>query len=300
MILRRIARPRVVAKPFEQLSQSQSRLYQRQQCRSIHAVPPLGHNNQRGEYFAEHGVPGFLSSKTFRQTWEQYQGSLIQQINAVVSNTEYENKTPAEMHRDFSRYPDRADLYNIAAMAHFNHLWWESLSDEKTPIPEGIRKDIEETFQSVENLRNEMLEHGDAMFGNGFVWLLKENSQSSARLHTPLRILCTYNAGSPYASAYRMRQSVDQATGLDLSSRMKSVQNTAGGMGKFSQAGRLGSITSTQLDAYPLLCLNVWQHMYIPDYGILGKRTYMSTWWDRINWNVVADRYEMEKKSAGY
>lgn len=185
-------------------------------------------------------------------------------------------------------------------MAHFNHLWWESLSTVKKPIPESLRKDIDETFQGVENLRTEMLEHADAMFGNGFVWLMKENSRGSTNIHTPLRILCTYNAGSPYAGAYRMRQNMDMATGLDVAqSRMRNVQNTAGGMGPHSQSGRIGSVSSTQLDAYPLLCLNVWQHMWIPDYGILGKRAYLAAWWERIDWDVVQQRYNMEKAASG-
>lgn len=205
------------------------------------------------------------------------------------------------MHKEFSRQPERADFYNICAMAHFNHLWWESLTSSKKAIPESLRKDIEENFQSVDNLRTEMLEHADAMFGNGFVWLIKENSNRSSNLHTPLRILCTYNAGSPYAEAYRMRQSMDMSTGLDIASaRMKRPQNTVGFMGQHSQLGREGSNVQSQLDGYPILCLNVWQHMWIPDYGIMGKRAYLAAWWERIDWDVVANKYNMKEKIDGY
>lgn len=202
------------------------------------------------------------------------------------------------MHKEFSRQPERADFYNICAMAHFNHQWWESLSSTKKAIPDGLRKDIEEAFESVENLRSEMLEHADAMFGNGFVWLMKENSPSYASYnnHTPLRILCTYNAGSPYAEAYKMRQNIDMATGLKLPDRMTQVNNTAGAMGRYSAMGKDGVVTATQLNAHPLLCLNVWQHMWIPDYGILGKRAYLAAWWERVDWDVVQARYN--KQSA--
>lgn len=204
------------------------------------------------------------------------------------------------MHKEFSRQPERADFYNICAMAHFNHFWWGGLSSTKKPIPGSLRKDIEETFSSVDSLRTEMLEHADAMFGNGFVWLMKENSpRGSAATHTPLRILCTYNVGSPYAEAYRMRQNMDMATGLDISAqRMTHPQNTAGAMGRFSQSARDGQNVATQLDGNPILCLNTWQHMWIPDYGILGKRAYLAAWWERIDWQVVQQRYE-QHSAAG-
>lgn len=45
------------------------------------------------------------------------------------------------------------------------------------------------------------------------------------------------------------------------------------------------------LVSYPILCLNVWQHMWIPDYGIMGKRQYLGAWWERIDWQVVFNRF---------
>lgn len=84
------------------------------------------------------------------------------------------------------------------------------------------------------------------------------------------------------------------ATGLNLPDRMTRVNNTAGSMGRYSAGGKDGIVTATQLDAYPLLCLNVWQHMWIPDYGILGKRAYLAAWWERIDWDIVQTRYNRQ------
>ncbi|KAK5952573.1 hypothetical protein OHC33_006165 [Knufia fluminis] len=301
MILRRIARPQAIAKQFEKIS-SPAIL---QQCRFKHSVPPLGGpNNEKGEYFSEHGVPGFLSPKTYRQAWKQYQQHLVDQLDELTVGSEYEHKTPHVIHTQMSRQPQYAYLYNISAMACFNHLWWEGISDVKKSVPENLRKDIEESFHSMDSLRNEMLESADAMFGNGFVWLMKESvGQAGVGMHSNLRILCTYNAGSPYAEAWKMKQDKESSTGLNVQERnniqMNRPQNTVGSFGRYSQQGKDGSISSNSLQAIPLLCLNTWQHMWIPDYGILGKRSYLGAWWDRIDWDVVYQRYNHASRTAG-
>jgi len=256
--------------------------------------------------FAQHGVPGFLSSRSFRQTWQLYQEDLVKQINDKVTDTEYADKSPYQMHVEFSRQPEHADFYNVAAMAHFNHLWWESLSVEKKPVPDNLRRAIEDDYHSMDSLRDEMLEHADAMFGNGFVWLMKESPTGSGAFTAggKLRILCTYNAGSPYSEAYRMRQNRDMATGLDPAAhrraQMTQVQNTVGSFGQFSQQAKAGNEPPNALQAMPLLGLNVWQHMWVPDYGILGKRHYLAAWWERIDWDVVEQRYNQLNRTSGW
>ena len=202
-----------------------------------------------------------------------------------------------------SRKPEYAHLYNIAAMAHFNFLWWESISDVKKAVPENLKKDIEESFHSMDGLRREMLEHADAMFGNGFVWLMKEDAANAGiGMHTNLRILCTYNAGSPYADAWKMRQD-NQPRYLNTQDRrraeMNRPQNNVGAFGQYSQQSKDGYTPLNTLEATPLLCLNTWQHMWIPDYGILGKRAYLAAWWERIDWDVVRQRYHHAGNKAG-
>ena len=40
----------------------------------------------------------------------------------------------------------------------------------------------------------------------------------------------------------------------------------------------------------PLLCLNIWEHAYIKDFGIKGKEKYIDSFWNCINWEVVQKR----------
>lgn len=208
----------------------------------------------------------------------------MDQIHEQVAETGYHDKSPYQLHTEFSRQPEHANLYNITAMAHFNHFFFDSLAKEKVEVPDQLARMIDEGFSSLDNLRQEMLENGAAIFGNGFVWLLKEGGTPPGKM-PPLRILCTYNAGSPYSEAYRMRQSRDMATGY------------AGAVGPYSRSGQQ-QFAPNALKGVPILCLNVWQHMYVPDYGVLGKNTYLAAWWERIDWNKVAERYSRQDPYA--
>ncbi len=92
-----------------------------------------------------------------------------------------------------------------------------------------------------------------------------------------------------------MRQNKESSTGLTAEGQrraeMSRPQNTAGSFGRYSEQAREGHLSAGALNAVPLLCLNTWQHMWIPDYGITGKRTYLAAWWERIDWDVVYQRY---------
>ena len=45
-------------------------------------------------------------------------------------------------------------------------------------------------------------------------------------------------------------------------------------------------------DLKPLLNVNVWQHMWLNDYGAFGKRKYLTNFWEKIDWNVVKVRLQ--------
>ena len=62
-------------------------------------------------------------------------------------------------------------------------------------------------------------------------------------------------------------------------------KSTAGFSGDYSTADR--KFYTGALDMEPVLCLNVWEHQWLKDYGLLGKRAYLRAWWDRIDWQKV-------------
>ncbi|KAI0446817.1 Manganese/iron superoxide dismutase [Xylaria telfairii] len=147
-------------------------------------------------------------------------------------------------------------------------------------ISQKLQLELEKHFSSIETLRREFLTTALAMFGPGFVWLVRNaNTQD-------LRIVATYLAGSPYTAAHWRQQGVDWNTGSadrgTVSSFMDRTQAGAGnGGGRFQPQAPGGT------DVIPVLCLNTWEHVWLTDYGVAGKGAYIQQWWETIDWEKV-------------
>jgi Fe-Mn family superoxide dismutase len=126
-------------------------------------------------------------------------------------------------------------------------------------------------------------------FGPGFVWLVKHP------LRKKYSILTTYLAGSPYPGAHYRRQEVDMNTeDKSISAAVRRTLrnepvNTVGAHGSHSAK----KLPPGGIELNPVLCINTWEHVYLPDYGVGafgsgGKRAFAERWWHRIDWAVVA------------
>lgn len=196
-----------------------------------------------------------------------------------------------------ARDASQATLFNHASMAHNNHLFFIGISPTPVPIPQPLLKQINVDFSSLDSLRTEFLATANAMFGPGFVWLVKQSSSSS------LRILATYIAGSPYPGAHYRAQPVDMATtntGVhgqmtpEEYARSRTTQNLAGLTGLAGNAGSFGALSRNArmmapggIELEPILCVNTWEHVWLRDWGVDGKRKFLEAWWEKINWGVV-------------
>lgn len=203
---------------------------------------------------------------------------------------EYEHKTPKEIAIKYARDPNSAPIFNYASMAHNNHFFFSGLSPTETAMPEPLKEDLEDTFHSIDILRKEMIVTASSMFGPGFVWLVKHPASRKFSL------LTTYLAGSPYPGAHYRRQPVDMNTeDTTISESLRRTLsaepvNTVGAHGALSEK----KLPPGGIDVIPTLCINTWEHVYLPDYGIGGfgaggLRAYAERWWDRIDWAVVAN-----------
>ncbi|KAI9750086.1 MAG: hypothetical protein M1835_001443 [Candelina submexicana] len=254
--------------------------------RRIHHVPILTHD----AFYKENGVPGFLSNEGVELAWTQYQGLLVKKLNLLTEGTDYANASTKTLLLENARNPGAAALFNYASMAHNNHFFFNCLSPNPgTPMPAKLADMLTADFSSIASLRQELLATAEAMFGPGFVWLVKETESAS------FKILATYIAGSPYPGAHYRRQPVDMATqspdtigglsGEDYA-RQTQVQNTAGKFGLFSRTAKrtLGGVS-----VQPVLCINTWEHVWLRDWGLGNKRGFLEAWWNIIDWKVVED-----------
>ena len=208
---------------------------------------------------------------------------------------EYDSKTPKDILIKYARDPNSAPIFNYASMAHNNAFFFNGLAPNPTPMPSMLQKELEDSFSSIETLKREIILTASSMFGPGFVWLVKDRSKKYS-------LLCTYMAGSPYPGAHYRRQPVDMNTedksvseAIRRMSREPAV-NTVGAHGPHSQQQK---IAPGGIDINPVLCINVWEHVYLPDYGVGafgvgGKKAFAESWWHTIDWAVVANNADVQ------
>lgn len=240
--------------------------------RFIHLAPKLALEKS----FAEDGIRGLMSAQQFKTGWTDYQDYLTKNLSMKTADTEYETRSPMAIAMSTSKKPQLAPVFHYASQAHNNHLFFQQLKHNgaKIPIQESDIKpqllaSVKNTFQSLENFRNEFLYAADVMPGNGWVFLIEDENKE-------LKIVSCNNDGTPYF--YGRNQTYDLNTTFDYENYKKLI--------KYKQ-NILDNVKDYSL---PLLCVNVWEHAYIVDYGVNGKSEYLENFWNSINWNVINAR----------
>ena len=162
-----------------------------------------------------------------------------------------------------------------------------------------LKANLEDTFGSIDSLRTTMLDTASAMFGPGYVWLVWAKDPGAQALGGgasagSFRVLTTYIAGTPYPEAGYRQQGLDMATNTAnsfadyQSTQQQPVTNNVGSFGPHSAAGKENAkFPPGATNVIPILCVNTWEHVYIYDFGLGGKRRFLSDWWDCIDWHRV-------------
>lgn len=206
-----------------------------------------------------------------------------------------------------AREPTEAAVFNHASMAFNNHFFFTGIAalpgqQMDTTLQEALSKD----FGSIDNLKAEMLAMAEAMFGPGFVWLVRVDGASGGGKQ--FKLLSTYMAGSPFAGAHNRRQPVDMNTqnvnhaiaagGVEALSKSHGLtqqhlvpQNSVGGFGQYSKPTFNETLAYGGVNVTPVLCVSTWEHSYMYDWRF-NKRHFFERWWSFINWervNTLAD-----------
>ncbi|RPA92172.1 manganese and iron superoxide dismutase, partial [Choiromyces venosus 120613-1] len=235
--------------------------------RFIHSVPNIS--------FTEQEVPGLFSKEAFKTAWTDYQNHLVEKLSSLTADTEFDGMDTMDIAVATARQADQASIFNYASQAYNNHFFFQGLCSVPEEITVQFQSYVTSTFVDVAALKAELFATANAMFGNGYVWLVLDQAGT-------LRILCTYNAGTPYGASYR-RQNTDMNTGLRLGTESSAPYTSA--IRHAAKAGRPGGWV------IPVLNVNVWEHAWLEDFGILGKEKYLKAWWDHIDWAVVQSRF---------
>ena len=268
------------------------------QLRAAHTMPDI--KVARGQ-----GIPGLFSPRGLEIAWFDYQHHLLTQLNLAIEKFpelgEIRGLGNFATALTQSEDPEFRPLAATAAQAYTNEFFFKSINPagSKNPhpvlgpgefknapapaldlfapmynlprMPEGTDELSEEDFASVQsqdfhtfsfltrssdlgklaNFKELAITRGDLQMGNGAVWLVKHGDQGS--------LMNTYGWGTPL------------------------THQTAEGYEALTS-------TSAQLSVTPVLAINLWEHVYLYDYGVAGKRRFLENVFDCIDWAVVDDR----------
>lgn len=229
-------------------------------------------------------MPGLFSPEGFNTAFSGYQQHLVDNLNDSTQGSKYDNMDVKSLAIETARDPTQAYLFNLASMAFNNHFFFRGINtnpDVVSQPPSDLAIQIKRDFGSMDTLRATFLATAEAQFGPGFVWLVQLNENAASN---PLRILPTYIAGSPLSGAHYRRQSHDLNThNADSHEQLKQV----GSFGNHKGAANRPKKPLGGTDVVPLLCVSTWEHAWLPDYGVNGKRDYLEAWWKKIDWDTV-------------
>ncbi|ODV85358.1 hypothetical protein CANARDRAFT_28160 [[Candida] arabinofermentans NRRL YB-2248] len=239
--------------------------------RSIHTVPRLTNFNQ----FHKNGIKGLMTPLQFESAWTSYQKYLTLQLSLNTVGTRYETMSPLSILLTSGKRSMDGLIYHYASLCHSNHLFIEQLKDSSSSTSDiklnsQLMKIIIEQFGSVDEFKNEFLYQCDTLSGNGFIYLIENEFKK-------LEIISSNNDGTPYL--YSRNQSLELNGPIGLKDYELILNN------------KIKLNLNEKDHSLPLLVCNVWENMYIEDYGICGKSDYLENFWNCINWEVVNNRY---------
>ncbi|CAA20300.1 putative 37S ribosomal protein S26B, mitochondrial [Schizosaccharomyces pombe] len=200
------------------------------------------------------GYKNFLSKDAVRNifAYDNHLRGLVQK-ECKIHQTPY--RVPSDLMVQSASDPARANLFNYSSQLVNHDFFFSGLISPERPSADAdlgainLKPGIDASFGSFGELKSQMVDVGNSVFGDGWLWLVYSPEKSLFSL------LCTYNASNAFL----------WGTGFP----------------KF----RTNAIV-------PLLCVNLWQYAYLDDYGLNGKKMYITKWWDMINWTVVNNRFQ--------
>jgi len=112
-----------------------------------------------------------ISRRTVEFHYGKHEKTYIDNLNALIEGTEFEDLPLEEIIRDA-----KGALFNNASQA-WNHIFYFfSFSPDGGGEPDGeLREAIDRQFGTFDNFKKEFVDAGVKLFGSGWVWLSRDN-----------------------------------------------------------------------------------------------------------------------------
>jgi Fe-Mn family superoxide dismutase len=149
-----------------------------------HQVPPLPY-----DYAA---LEPHIDEQTMRIHHDKHHQAYVDNLNKALEGTEWADRPLEAVLGNLELIPqDKRTAIRNNGGGHANHtLFWEIMSPDGGGEPQGKLADaIADTFDSVDELKNQVVDAGIKRFGSGWTWLIHDG--------TGLAVVSTPNQDTP-------------------------------------------------------------------------------------------------------
>jgi Fe-Mn family superoxide dismutase len=136
-----------------------------------------------------------IDEQTMRVHHDKHHQAYVDKANAALEGTEWADKDVNEVLQNLDKLGDKETAVRNNAGGHSNHsFFWEIMSPDGGGDPSGpLANAINDTFDSVDELKKLMNDTGVKRFGSGWSWLVYDG--------TGLAVYSTANQDSPISNS---------------------------------------------------------------------------------------------------
>ena len=141
--------------------------------------------------YSKDALAPYISEESISYHYDKHHKTYIDNLNALVINTEYKNNSLEEIVKTAS-----GSIFNNAAQVWNHNFYWNCLTPNSSRKPTGeLLYAIKKTFGNFDNFKKEFTKIAIMLFGSGWAWLIKNEVNE-------LEIKSTSNAGCLIAESY--------------------------------------------------------------------------------------------------
>ncbi len=133
----------------------------------------------------------YVSSNTFSFHHEKHHKAYIDNMNNLVVENGLESFNLGELIEKSRSDKVLQGVFNNAAQSWNHAFYWKCMKRGSKKPQDDFMVQIEKSFGGYNDLKSELIKHGLAQFGSGWVWLVWDYSKSK------LSIIKTSNADLP-------------------------------------------------------------------------------------------------------
>jgi Fe-Mn family superoxide dismutase len=135
--------------------------------------------------YAKNALEPKMSQETLEYHYGKHLQAYVDNLNRLTEHTEFETM-PLE---DIIRKAE-GPVFNNAAQTWNHTFFFNQLTPEHSEMPESFKDALCRDFGSVETFKEKFTKAAAALFGSGWVWLVKDKDNK-------LDIISEPNAGNP-------------------------------------------------------------------------------------------------------